>query len=308
MKSVTRYAAENNIDLVAMNPLAGGIIPKNPDYFSVLRSESDATVNIAALRFVASQPPIKVTLIGAKNIAEFDEAMSAFTEPDGEKETRSEKGYASITQMKSFCTNCGYCEPCPKNIPIRKIMQSQNMRLFSKYGRRDTDKQILRHLDLQFGYIPETSKNPCVKCKKCETQCTQRLAIIATIADMYGKFADYGYSLEYRKEQIRKIFTGNNYKKIALWPSGGMADLFLKYYREFFGEPSFDVCFINGNKAKCNEEQSIYDPKSLAKLQPDVILVCSHQYADAIIEEIGELGIVTADVVRLFGESELSWL
>lgn len=55
-------AYARGMGVVVMNPLGGGLIPRNPEMFSYLTEGTDLTVVQAALRFVASHREITVTL------------------------------------------------------------------------------------------------------------------------------------------------------------------------------------------------------------------------------------------------------
>jgi hypothetical protein len=104
-----------------------------------------------------------------------------------------------------FCTGCGYCSGCPEGIPIADYMQAYNMRQFPnmEYMGRvipfDDEDQIIannvfRTLRQNSGIVPESSKNPCVKCGQCEKKCTQHLPIMDFLDDMAGLAERCAYS------------------------------------------------------------------------------------------------------------------
>jgi len=110
-------AAAKGMGVVVMNPLGGGVIPQNPDYFRYLTAGTDLTVAQAALRFVASHQEISVTLNGLTTKAQVDEACAA-VENLQEKPAReivaamAGQGLA----LNNLCTGCGYCDECPVGI------------------------------------------------------------------------------------------------------------------------------------------------------------------------------------------------
>ena len=66
---------EHNLGAVVMNPLGGGVIPRNPDLFSFIKSRDDETVVEAAIRFLLAHPEISVTLVGFGNTDEVNQAL-----------------------------------------------------------------------------------------------------------------------------------------------------------------------------------------------------------------------------------------
>lgn len=61
---VLRTAHELGIGVAAMNPLGGGIIPNNADFFSFAKSDDGEAVTEAALRYVLAHEPIQIALSG----------------------------------------------------------------------------------------------------------------------------------------------------------------------------------------------------------------------------------------------------
>ena len=61
---VLRTASELGIGVAAMNPLGGGIIPNNAEFFSFAQSNGDQTVSEAALRYVLAHKDIQIALSG----------------------------------------------------------------------------------------------------------------------------------------------------------------------------------------------------------------------------------------------------
>ena len=79
-----------------------------------------------------------------------------------------------------FCRQCGYCEPCDENVPIRKIML-----LAEKLADPTADKTKLRQ-----GYADlETNGEACVECEKCEEKCPYDLPIMERIGQVHKALA-----------------------------------------------------------------------------------------------------------------------
>ncbi|MBN1124095.1 MAG: aldo/keto reductase [Sedimentisphaerales bacterium] len=170
---------------VAMNPLAGGLIPKNETIFSFL-TETDETPTEAALRFSISCPQINVTLVGFTTKEHIDMACRVadkaclFTPADQERIKR----YLT-KNMDVLCTGCGYCaDVCPKKIIVPSYMQFYNERLLSN----KTDKEMIEHTRFHHDWVLLSDRTAeayeCVACGRCEQACTQHLPIIKRLEEI----------------------------------------------------------------------------------------------------------------------------
>lgn len=167
------------LGVVAMNPLAGGIIPQNEEFLSFLGHENE-TATEAALRFCISCPQITVTLNGFTTKEHIDTACrvadhaAPFTDEDVER-IRSH-----VTKnMDKLCTGCGYCMGrCPVNIPIASFMQFYNNMLL--HNKTDVEMAKDLKMDQIWGIIADRQADAadCVQCGRCEMACTQHLDII----------------------------------------------------------------------------------------------------------------------------------
>jgi uncharacterized protein len=164
---------EHDLGCVVMNPLGGGLIPNNPDLFSFVRTRDDETITEAALRFLIAHDEITVSLVGFGTAAHVDEAISAV------------EGYAPISadrlaaikagasgSFEGVCTGCGYCDSCPVEIPIPKLMDAFNQKLL-----HDDDAALVNRLKWHWGISGEEAAT-CIECGQCEEACTQHLDII----------------------------------------------------------------------------------------------------------------------------------
>lgn len=166
-------AGQAGIGVVTMNPLGGGVIPRHAKRFDFIRGEKDPDVVTAALRFNLSHPAITSALVGFNNKAEVDQALRAL---DGFQpypadfvaglERRIEE------QFDGLCTGCGYCLPCPKGVPIPKLMDVYNLVLLGE-GNQEVRGRLAWHWD-----VSASDAARCDGCGACEQQCTQSLPII----------------------------------------------------------------------------------------------------------------------------------
>ncbi len=167
-------AAERGIGVAVMNPLGGGLIPQNPQYFDFVRTRPDETVVEGALRFLISDPRVTVALVGFSTLEELEPAVrvtTAFHPLASGEIARLRTGLR--TAFQALCTGCRYCEPCETGVPVSRLMEAYNHVPLT--GRRSAVISRLRmHWDIQ----PDDKRlRSCTECGACEARCTQRLPI-----------------------------------------------------------------------------------------------------------------------------------
>ncbi len=176
-------SAAKNIGVVTMNPLSGGVIPQNAKRLDFLRGPQDKSVVEAAIRFNVSNPAITSALVGFANKDEVSQAAAAvdnFTPFDAE---RTEQIKTQVAEsFDGLCTTCGYCLPCPVDIPIPQLMEAYNLKIL------DSDQDIPDRLKWHWVVDPAVAKT-CTECGVCEDRCTQHISIrerlkeVVTITD-----------------------------------------------------------------------------------------------------------------------------
>ncbi|MEG2290062.1 MAG: aldo/keto reductase [Clostridium sp.] len=171
-------AQEHGLGVATMNPLGGGLIPEQKDYFSFIKENPAESVVQAALRFNASHEGISVTLSGMSSKEEIKHNVDAVNNLTILKNSQLDILKSSIRQdMNELCTTCQYCKHCPKDINIPKYMD-----LYNHYVLKGIDGINQRYEDLKkfksINFEKDMSPADCINCKKCETLCTQKLNII----------------------------------------------------------------------------------------------------------------------------------
>jgi uncharacterized protein len=167
-------AASHNMGVAVMNPLGGGIIPQHQDRFGFVRTRQDETVVEGALRFLINDPRITVALIGFSRPEEIQEAVRAV---DGFKAIPAreiERIRGSLKEaFNALCTGCRYCDDCPMGIPVPKLMEAYN-----HYALAGQPRAIISRMRMHWSIQPDDEVvQKCVKCRKCEEACTQKLPI-----------------------------------------------------------------------------------------------------------------------------------
>ncbi|MCK5852221.1 aldo/keto reductase [bacterium] len=178
-------AQKAGLGVVAMNPLAGGLVPGYQKQLAFIAEGNETPVE-AAIRFLVSAPQINVALVGFANKEQIDTACKVTENAKPFSEEDIEKIKQKMSEnMDVLCTGCGYCESsCPVEIPIPRFMQVYNEKLFC--NKSEKDMVNLLNENRQYGILTGTKADPkdCVKCGKCEEVCTQHLNIIERLEEM----------------------------------------------------------------------------------------------------------------------------
>jgi hypothetical protein len=178
-------ALRHNVGVVTMNPLGGGLIPRHAARLAFLKGPQDRDVVQAAIRFNVSQPAITAALVGFASKEEIDQAVTAVENFVPYPADHIERVKANIgASFEGFCTGCGYCLPCPADVPIPKLMDAFNHRILE-----GTDKAVVDRLKWHWSLAPDAAA-ACLECGDCEATCTQHLPIrerLRTIAALAQK-------------------------------------------------------------------------------------------------------------------------
>lgn len=314
-------AYTEGIGVAVMNPLGGGIIPQNQDYFSFAcgNKDEDNTIH-SALRFVKAHPAVDIVLGGVKNIEELRDSLNLFTRPDPEPpQERLKRVMSSVANLNGFCTGCKYCEGCSRKIPTSAIMQARNAFLFEPspaYNRTDP-KEVLYHLQMfrfllrDENWLPDTAENPCIKCGKCEKQCTQKLKIMDAVADTYRRVKQVYFTKENRRERLKELLHQKGYRKVGLYPNGVFSNLIIRLYKEFFGEPDFEWLQFNSNPklwGQISDKRIVHSPAEIPDLRPDLILICTYVYEQEILDSLQSYEMYGIKLEKLHRDGEMPWV
>lgn len=165
--------------VVVMNPLGGGIIPSNPDYFSFIKGDSDQSVIVEALKFLTSQKEITAALCGFSTLSEISENIKATQNVTPLTDEAFERLSKHITTgLNSLCTGCSYCDECPVDVDIPKLLNSYNAKILS--GKMNGVISSLKY----FWNLDPQNASKCIECGKCEALCTQKLPIIERLKEI----------------------------------------------------------------------------------------------------------------------------
>jgi len=171
-------AGKKKIGVAVMNPLAGGLIPSNKEYFSFLKDpeKPEKTEVQSALSFVMNHPQVSTALSGMKKKEEIDEnvhACSYVKEMNEEELAVLKKKY--LTDLDGLCTTCKYSNVCPLDIHVFHLMDIYNYYVIRG---KEYAKKMANVFNSWYSLKLEEEIGKCIKCRLCEQKCTQKLPIM----------------------------------------------------------------------------------------------------------------------------------
>ena len=173
-----KAASKHSTAVVTMNPLGGGLIPKNEEYFSYIKAGDDRNVTEAAIRFNASHREITTVLTGMDSLESVRQNAACGYSTEGYVEKTIERCSDYVhPDMDALCTGCRYCEPCPSGVPVSRFMLAFNKKILSD------DESMKNTIKFHWRVDPSLIEN-CTKCSICEKRCTQHIDIVKRLASI----------------------------------------------------------------------------------------------------------------------------
>lgn len=140
---------KNNVGIIGMKPLCGGIIKNIPAAFAYLRQYK----NLVPIWGLEKVSELEEILSFEDNPFELDKAMLKDIEND------------KIALAGDFCRGCGYCLPCPAEIPISMAARINHLLKRSTYW-----TFITKEWQEKMNRI-----NNCTHCNSCKKKCPYSL-------------------------------------------------------------------------------------------------------------------------------------
>ena len=182
------YCAENQIAIVAMNPLAGGALSRPSTALkSIAEGVGCDSMAEASLRYLMGYKGVTTSLAGMTYV---DHVITDATAIDkgaltSEKSVQLHDRIHELFQnVKHFCTGCGYCGECPEGILIPKVLEVYTNLLIPSNADTALSK-LIDALSLDpSGYNPSL----CASCGLCESKCPNKLPVSQLMSEAAAKW------------------------------------------------------------------------------------------------------------------------
>ena len=209
------YAASKGIGVIIMEPLRGGNLARLvPPVIAEIweHAQEKRTPSAWALRWVWNHPEVTVVLSGMneethieENLAIADKAYpNSLTEADLQLVKKVAQKYREL--MKTDCTGCGYCMPCPAGVEIPVCFESfNNLLVFGNTGEKQLRYAVRLGGVINGGKLGLASQ--CIQCGECMEKCSQHLKIPDLLKTVVEELQ--GDDWEQTMVKARKIFQEN---------------------------------------------------------------------------------------------------
>ncbi|MFW6123585.1 MAG: aldo/keto reductase [Acidobacteriota bacterium] len=165
VKKAIRYAAQNNVGVIAMKTQGG----------RRLQERGEVEVNHkAALKWVLEDENVCTTIPGMTTFDQLETNLSVMNDLALSKSENKELELAANLRGKLFCQNCRACiETCPHHVEIPDLMRSF---MYAKsYGNYIQARDTITEL-------PDTSGlRECINCSQCTASCRTGINISSRI-------------------------------------------------------------------------------------------------------------------------------
>jgi predicted aldo/keto reductase-like oxidoreductase len=182
------YAAERELGVVVMEPLRGGALASPPP--QVLKAlGAYPTPRLPyewALRFALDRQEVSLVLSGMGNANQVWENAAVASSAPANSLTRDERAILDEARRiyrereRVPCTTCGYCQPCPRGLPIPELFGLYNAA--SMFDARKGSAHWYKSAYLSAG----RGADSCAGCGECLTKCPQGIAIPDRLADTHA--------------------------------------------------------------------------------------------------------------------------
>jgi Predicted oxidoreductases of the aldo/keto reductase family len=206
------YAASKGLGVIIMEPLRGGKLT-NPVPSEVQKIWNEAEVKRTpaewALRWVWNRPEVTVVLSGMneeshieENLKIADEAYpNSLTKVEIQLVRNVEMKYRQL--MKTGCTGCRYCMPCPSGVDIPSCFEIYDNFYLSGNEKEAKLMYAAKPGGIIRGDVPGYASQ-CLQCGQCAEKCPQHLNVPSLLEAVTEKFE--GKDLRGWKVMAKKAF------------------------------------------------------------------------------------------------------
>lgn len=180
-----KYASKKGLGIIVMEPLRGGNLTQTvpPEIQKIWdKSKIKRTPGEWALRWVLNHPEVTCVLSGMNKEEHIKENLKITAKALPNSLTEDELDIVGQvrdkyrTFMKTGCTGCRYCMPCPSGIDIAKCFEIYDSANIFPTNKIETQIKYAMGLSVIHGKLAYASN--CTKCGRCEKHCPQELPVI----------------------------------------------------------------------------------------------------------------------------------
>ncbi len=179
-----RRAGELGVGVIAMCPVAGGMLAAPSSRLQQLIPGGAETTADAALRFVLSNPNVSTACSGMNTLSMLHENLETVDNFHGADAADLRRMDTILDDFQSlgdaFCTLCGYCKDCPQGVDIPGNFKIFNMA--KVYGLHDWARSRYAAMD------KDKRADACVQCGECEPKCPNNLPIMSQLKEVAHTF------------------------------------------------------------------------------------------------------------------------
>lgn len=190
-KEGLRYAADQGLGVVIMEPLRGGQLATDlPSEVQKLFDNAKAKRDPVewALHWLWNQPEVSVVLSGMSTLDQVKQnleiadrsGVGALNEDELRIIERAREKYRKLLAVG--CTGCNYCMPCPNGVNITRVFKLYNQAEI--YDEFEANKEA--YYELEKG----ERASSCVRCGQCEEVCPQNLPIMNLMEEVAEYFGE----------------------------------------------------------------------------------------------------------------------
>lgn len=178
-----RAAGRKGTAVVIMEPLRGGLLANPPanvkavyDAFEDKRSPVEW-----AFRYLYTMPEVMTILSGMSTPEQLDDNLRIFSNATSEELSDAEKQLyvdvkdAYMSRIKTRCTGCAYCQPCPRGVKIPNLFRGYDEALLFDRSFADSYQKLADE---------KADASQCVGCRLCEKACPQHLPIVQYLKEI----------------------------------------------------------------------------------------------------------------------------